>query len=311
MSKKIFLALIVILIAVIAGTFYFQKPLSRQKKEVVKKEIEWVGESYPCQKYSCEDLDDRTTRTQEYFYCLLDCPQAKSYQKIEDGQLVSIAPSGYDTVNQFYLDDLKICFPELKNVLGITPYYDKLVNHLVLVEDGADLLPDMANEEGAFLRHEKSWFEREGKSLAGKVAEVCTNGHELAHVFTTHLNLPHWASEGIAEYAAWKSRGETSVSIECRANGLVGYDQKLISYSDLGQTWDSRIPSSQTQWYNSAACIFDLISQKYGKEKISEILQNFEEYSSKNSTSVFIENGLVPILGEQIKNELKDRFRIE
>lgn len=309
MPKKFIVYLILIALIVGAAVYFFsQLDDGVQQTEDNTTVSSWVGKPYPCEKYSCADLDVPEKRVKEYFYCLLDCPQAKKYKKFEDGQLASVALVNYDLVGQAQLNDLKICFPKLKSLLGVMPFYDKLISYQVLVSDGADILPDMANEEGAFLRHEKSWFDREEETLAGSGAPAgyfgdtntakCSNAHELTHVFTAHLDLPHWMSEGIAEYAVWQIGEPPTHPIECRDNGWFGYDvweirkNKLFAYSDMNQAWSSRETGAQMKWYNSAACVFDYIAKTYGQNKIKDVLLGTE-------------------FGKQIILEAEERFGIK
>jgi hypothetical protein len=42
----------------------------------------------------------------------------------------------------------------------------------------------------------------------------CTACHEMTHVFTSHLHLPFWLNEGIAQYTVDKYLGEPSISTD-------------------------------------------------------------------------------------------------
>lgn len=311
------------ILATAFGIFYLNKVYFLSV--VTKARVEKNGEQLDCSRYSCEQLKAQGTRLTEYQYCLVDC--GKSYIKVEDGNFVVIAPAGYEMLAKAHLQDLENCEPLLTGFLGITP--DEEILAITFVKGEKTAAYAGAEGSGVFYYKTESALQSELKRIKsgagiGVKEGHCLNAHELAHIYTNRLKLPHWANEGLATYVEWKFAG-TGQQVECLSDGwrhTQGKNNKIALYSDLNKSWSGG-DSAQNDWYNSAACVFDFIVKKFDASAVGGVLIYFDGVAAKSvpdekiglgmerfSTKTFFEKAIAPVLGQSVVNELKEKFEL-
>ncbi|MEK7159723.1 MAG: hypothetical protein AAB766_04465 [Patescibacteria group bacterium] len=320
-KKLIFL---IIFLALLVGVLFFVNFIYEKPGQIEEPGTGWKGKQLSCANYSCNQLNSGNRNYQAYNPCLVQC--AQEYKKYNDGQFNVIVPVGYEALAKKNLADMKNCFPLLEKTLGMTPYYDQLYLTFVLGDENKDFASPEASSV-YYYRTKKSLDSELKRDETGRGSEVgadiCNNGHELTHIFTGQLNLPHWASEGIATYAAMKN---SSTKLVCydegwKLSGSYAQTQIVKSYADLNKSWNSKEVNAQNNWYNTAACVFVRLEQKYGADKVIQLLKTFEKYATTHepdmkigdgldrfSSKVFIESGIIEVLGDKAKLELKTIF---
>ena len=311
----------IIFFALLVGVLVFVNFIYNQSGRLDENIVSWSGESLSCANYSCSQLNLDNRNYQAYHPCLVQC--GKEYEKYNDGQFNVIVPVGYGAIAKKNLMDMKNCFPLLKKTLGVLPKYNELFITFILSDENKDFASPEAS--GVYYYRTKKSIDSDLKrDETGRGVEVgvnvCNNAHELTHIFTGQLNLPHWASEGIATYAAMKNSSTKLVCYEegWKFSGSHAQTQIIKSYSDLNKSWNSKEPSAQNNWYNTAGCVFERLAQKYGEEMIVQVLQTFEKYAVNHepdvkigegldqfSSKIFIEQGIAAVMGEEAKKELK------
>jgi tetratricopeptide (TPR) repeat protein len=119
-----------------------------------------------------------------------------------------------------------------------------------------------------------------------------TMWHELSHVFilqATHHRVPRWFTEGLAVHeegqarAAWSNRLTPDVLIAIR-------DKKLLSVAKMDQGFIfPEYPSQVIVSYFQAGSICDYIVQRWGEDKLLEMVHSF---AALKTTPVVIEEDL-------------------
>lgn len=319
MKKAIIIVLT--LAAVIAALYALRFYLFLEKDNLRLK----VGNQFDCSQYSCAQLEEPGTRLKEYHYCLVDC--GKSYIKVEDENFAVIVPAGYELLAKSHLQDLKNCEPLLAGFLGITP--DDEIQLITFVKNNEFEAYASAEGSGVFYYKTEHALQSELKRLKNGVGigvseGRCLNAHELTHIYTKRLKLPHWANEGLATYVEWKFSGQKQ-PVECLSDGWRYVQSKnngTVLYSDLNKSWGSNDDSAQMNWYNSASCVFDFIVKKFDPSAVGGVLTHFDSVAAKLvpdekigqgmdrfSTKTFLEKAIAPVLGEAIEKELKNKFK--
>lgn len=314
----VFLVLAVVIGILYAVRFYLYS-------NYISPRLEVGGSQFDCSQYSCDQLKEPGTRLKEYNYCLVDC--RKSYIKIEDGNFVVIAPAGYELLAEAHLQDLENCEPLLTGFLGITPDEEMLLITFVKAEKTAAYASGAGS--GIFYYKTEQALQSELKRLKsgagiGIQEGRCLNAHELTHIYSDRLKLPHWANEGLATYGEWRFTwtAQPVVCLDVGWKHLWEEDDKIVPYSDLNKSWGAG-DAGQIKWYNSAACVFDFIVKKFDASAVGGVLTYFDGVADelvpdekigagldRFSTKTFIEKALAPVLGEKIKNELLAKFNL-
>lgn len=288
----------------------------------------WTGEKHPtCGDGVCGQFEE--------LHCPHDCLASTGDYMLEDGRLAVFVPKGYEPLAEPHLQDLKNCFPLIKNLWDITPYYDFIFLKLYFPKPGE---PNLSYGGEAGVRYRKKQ-ENMDRALADYVNSnpagflyysgpvYCSNAHELAHVFTYHLRngLTSWANEGIAEYTQKNIQGNVKSNIECRDNGVYRPDvwgaggKKLFPYAKLGAPIIQGDPASSAIRYSTGMCFWEFIDETYGRDKLQEIIDRLESVSDIDyvytsgllNKEIFIEQALKPVLGDDIEQIIESRFGIE
>lgn len=322
-KKTIFILIFLVLLIVILLSVNF---IYEKNGRIEEPKILWNGKQLSCANYSCNQLSSGNRKYQAYNPCLVQC--GNDYKKYNDEQFNVIVPAGYELLAKKNLQDMENCFPLLENTLGVLPKYNELFITFILSDENKDFASPEASAV-YYYRTKKSLDgdlkrEESGRGVQINV-DICNNAHELAHIFTGELHLPHWASEGIATYAAQKN---SSTKLVCydegwKIGGSHSQTQIVKSYSDLNKSWGSKEVNGQNNWYNTAACVFVSLEQKYGADKIVQILKIFEKYALTHepdvkigegldqfSSKVFLEQGIAAVLGEEARQELEGMFKV-
>ncbi|MFA4891718.1 MAG: hypothetical protein WC604_05245 [Candidatus Gracilibacteria bacterium] len=284
-------------------------------------ELLWSGEELSCVEFSCSDSGSGDRKSVPYHPCLVQC--SDGYEMFESGQFAVIVPTGYELLAEKHLEDLQYCFPLLKEQLGLVPFYNKVYVVFPLAEESKSYAS--TSSSSIYYYHtkdqldslQKSFRKRTDEGLnSGVGPDSCTNAHELTHIFTGELHLPRWANEGIATYVAAQAPDY------CEDDGL-HFKSFFAPYSDLSKSLGDVEESNEHYLYETGACVFDYIAKNYGQDKIKLIMQKFAEYAATHqpdeiigkgmnrfSSGVFIEEGIVPVVGEGVKAVLEKMFSL-
>ncbi|OGJ42010.1 hypothetical protein A3I58_01575 [Candidatus Peregrinibacteria bacterium RIFCSPLOWO2_02_FULL_39_10] len=303
---------------------------------VVKEDVDatWSGEELSCVEFSCSNLESSNDRISVVYHpCLVKC--SNGYKISESGQFAVIVPTGYELLAEKHLDDLQYCFPLLKEQLGLVPFYNKVYVVFPLADESKSYASTSTSSiyyyrtKDQLDSAQKSFKKRSDEGLNfGVGPDSCINAHEFTHIFTGELHLPRWANEGIAEYMITQMPDVKDKPSYC-ADDVLHFkslkDEKFEPYSDLSKSFG--VPdvdeSNEDYLYETGACVFDYISEKYGQDKIKLIMQRFAEYAANHepdeiigkdmnrfSSKIFIREGIVPVIGEDAKVWLKKMFNL-
>ncbi len=256
-------------------------------------------------------------------FCPRDCKPGEQFTLLKDGRFDVVVPKGYELLGEKHLQDLEYCYELISEFLGITPSYNVIVLKISINSEGrnsgaagsntifyeksqenivADLNDVKANNPGGFLYKSSPTY--------------CANTHEFVHVFVGHLSLPGWADEGIAEYAQKNIMAGSKDYFECREDGWYGKDywgddkEKLFAFSELDESPDNA-EGGEAKWYRTAMCFWEYVDKTYGKESIKQVFQRNDKLIKENRFyKNFVNEVLVPVLGEDVKNTLKQKFGV-
>jgi hypothetical protein len=306
------------------------------EESVVKEDssINWSGEELSCAEFSCSDAGSGDRKSVPYHPCLVKC--SDGYQISESGQFAVIVPTGYELLAEKHLDDLQYCFPLLKEQLGLVPFYNKVYVVFPLAKESKSYAATSTSSIYYYRTEDqldsvlRSFKKRSDEGLDfGVGSDSCLNAHEFTHIFTGELHLPRWANEGIATYMTTQMPDVKGKPNYCADDGLrwkTLKEEKFVPYFDLSKSLGAVTPVDETNenyLYETASCVFDYIAKNYGQDKIKLIMQKFAEYAANHepdeiigkdmnrfSSGVFIEEGIVPIIGEDAKVWLKKMFNL-
>jgi Flp pilus assembly protein TadD len=118
----------------------------------------------------------------------------------------------------------------------------------------------------------------------GEFHWASTLWHEMAHVFTlevTDHRVPRWLSEGISVYEEWRTGPTPGVVLPPDMIQAM-HEQKLLPVSDLDSGFIRPTYPNQVQVsYNQAGLICLFIEQRWGFDKLVELLKQF----TRNTTT--------------------------
>ena len=340
MSKKfwIIVGIVVVLnfvLSLLLSVFLFrslEEDVAEDDVVVEASAPSWSGEESSCAEFSCSNLESGDRKSVPYHPCLVKC--SDGYQMFESGQFAVIVPTGYELLAQEHLKDLQYCFPLLKEQLGLTPFYNKVYVVFPLAQDSKSYAATSASSIYYYRTKDqldsalRSIKKRADGGLTSAVGpDKCMNAHEFTHIFTGELHLPRWANEGIATYATTQMPDVKEKSSYCADDGLrfkSSSGEKFAPYSDLSKSLGAVVDeTNEDNLYETGSCVFDYIAKNYGHDKIKLIMQKFAEYTANHepdeiigkdmnrfSSKVFIEEGIVPIVGEDVKVWLKKMFNL-
>jgi hypothetical protein len=140
---------------------------------------------------------------------------------------------------------------------------------------------------------------------------ICQGGHEEVHRYVHNTVIDGWANEGLAQYLQGKFQsmpGNPGVSglVSCNDNTMTvrqftgsGYED--VAYRNVNTEFNDypRIHS-----YYTGVCFWEYIENNYGIEGVHSVIDNLYVVSSENDSADFIEDVVVPVLGNDIRNFL-------
>lgn len=294
------------------------------KKPSVFSDFIWKGISDSCGNNICELNEENS--------CPIDCTHDEFSIKTEK-QLSVMVPKGYEALLDPYLRDLKYCVPLIKEFLGgMTPYY----NHVFLLTRVSEKNMGYSNGIGLFYDRTQSNMDFDLDMVVQNNQEgflykssptFCADTHEFVHVFTHHYQsyFPSWTFEGIAEYTQKNIQKGSKDHLECKSNGIYGTDywgdgkKKVFPYIAMGSDFDRDTPSFGPMWYATGMCFWEDIEQTYGREKFLEIFKRMQDFGEVNipytgeaaSQKLFFDDILIPVLGDQVKDHIKEKFGLK
>jgi hypothetical protein len=294
------------------------------KKTPVFSDFSWKGRSDSCGNNICELNEENN--------CSIDCAH-EDFFVLEEKQLSVLVPKGYEALAEPYMTDLKYCFPLIKEFLGgITPYHD----HVFLQTRIAEKNLGYSNGIGLFYNRTQSNMDFDLDMVVQNNPEgflykssptFCADTHEFVHVFTYHYlsYFPSWTFEGIAEYTQKNIQKGSKDHLECKSNGIYVTDywgdgkKKVFPYIAMGSDFDNDTPSFGPMWYATGMCFWEDIDQVYGREKFLEIFKRMQDFGEVNipytgevaSQNLFFDDILVPVLGDQVKDHIKEKFGLK
>ncbi|HBV57770.1 MAG TPA: hypothetical protein DEB73_00645 [Candidatus Magasanikbacteria bacterium] len=282
----------------------------------------WEGPTDNCGNGICEEGKNLS--------CPIDCDPPNVYSSISEGPFIVKVPKGFEELGSAYLEDLKNCVPLLKNFLGITPL---LYNKIFLRMSIGDVTSGSSNGRGIFYQKTIENAQSDLQELHNNnkdgffyksSATYCANTHELTHIFTSSslLPIPPMLFEGIAEYAQKNVQSGSKDYLECKDNGIYRQDlwgdnkYKIFPYIPLGGNRNFLDDAQGSIWYGSGMCFWEYINTKYGHEKFKEVIQLYRKVTDLSNQPIsklqvrrfLFDKVLIPVLGNQIEDEIKQRF---
>ncbi len=342
MNKKLLIVVLIVFPLVLGVSLYLFRITYIVEDRTVEEnapeentEFFWSGEDLSCAKFSCSNAEKSAGKSNRefpvYHPCLVNC--SNGYQIFESGQFAVVVPTGYELLAEEHLSDLQYCFPLLKEQLGLVPFYNKVYVVFPLAQESKAYAATSFSSIYYYRTKDqldsaiRSIKKRADGGLTAAVgSDKCMNAHEFTHIFTGELHLPRWANEGIAIYVTTQIPDVKDKPSYCASDGLRFKSVKgenFIPYSDLSKSIGEVEESNEHYLYETASCVFDYIAKNYGQDKIKLIIKKFAEYAANNepdekigkgldrfSSKVFIEEGIVPVVGEEIKTDLDKMFNL-
>lgn len=279
-----------------------------------------VTDGYNCQGERILCGDGICKEDPEESICPQDCVPKEKFSVLSNGRFSVIVPKGYELLAEKNLEDLQHCYPLIKEFLGIEPFHKKTYLKIEISTTGENRgFSDMVginylrSPENIDMDLKEVQTNNSEGFLYRSSLDYCANTHEFVHVFVGHLQLlPDWANEGIAEYTQKHIQNGSKDHFECRDDGWYGKDfwgdnkEKQFPFSDL----DTEL--YENGGYRTALCFWEFVDTNYGRESIPKIFQLFDRRIQENTfRGNFVDEILVPVLGEEIRGILREKYGIE
>lgn len=230
------------------------------------------------------------------------------------------APADYSSHNEYLTKSFQMCYPKIKDYLGIEPVVQPLFIRLIPTEQGGGC---GAGFEGIVCQGTRAYADMIQNTFSyngmhypelvdkGNCVDDSAQPHELTHsfVYGTPLQDMKGLNEGLADHVRHKNAlNLNQAEFNCLADGYTaGYSGQPGTkqpYLDLN-TFRYDI-----SYYHTGECIWKYIEDSYGHDKFLQIMQKLVSLRFKPGKYSFFADIVKPVLGTDIFPTIRSRFNL-
>ncbi len=254
------------------------------------------------------------------------------------GTFISIAPSDYELLANFTVEDDRVCQARVAQYLGIAYPHDALRNRWMTArtsEEGIRAAIGQGHVINAITRESLQnfydvWIGRPPNHIIrmltweGLLAGKCWNAHEMTHLFVQRTPIPYWLNEGLASYVDDPERANVHYlrNRRCSAQGwvdLVRYEDGTLAYEKTYPFVNLTVPPekasvdttsypARTHYYWTGMCFWDYLESTYGHQTFQRVVQALAARRDSTVCVPFLKDIVNPIVGTDLSIVTQPRF---